>query len=120
MKNVLVVDDDENIQKMFKDILEVYKYRVIQANSGKEALKKYMEAKPDIVIMDILMPDVDGMRTTKKILKKDKNAKIIVVTAVGKSGLEKDCIKAGAKAFLMKPFKIDDLLNAIQKVSGGE
>jgi len=119
MKNILVVDDDEDVQKMFKDILETYGYKVVQAANGKEAVEKYIESKPDIVIMDILMPGVDGVKTTKKILRRDKNAKIIVVTAVGKVGLEKDCIKAGAKAFIMKPFKIDALLAAIQKVSGG-
>jgi len=118
VKSILVVDDDEGIQKMFKFLLESYDYRVIQATSGEEALEKYGESKPDLVIMDILMPEIDGVKTTKKLLRQDKNAKIVVVTAVGKPGLEKNCIKAGAKAFLMKPFKIDELLNVIQKVSG--
>ncbi len=119
MKKVLIVDDDKDIQKMFKDILETYGYKIVQAVNGKEALGKYIESKPDVVIMDILMPGIDGVKTTKKLLRQDKNAKIIVVTAVGKVGLEKNCIKAGAKAFIMKPFRIDDLLGTIQKVSGG-
>ena len=120
VKNILVVDDDEGIQKMFKFLLESYDYRVVQVASGKEALKKYVESKPDMVIMDILMPGMDGVKTTKKLLRQDKNAKIVVVTAVGKPGLEKGCIKAGAKAFLKKPFKIDQLLKTIQSVSKEE
>ncbi|MCG2825313.1 MAG: response regulator [Thermoplasmatales archaeon] len=119
VKNILVVDDDQGIQKMFKVLLESYDYKVVQAASGKEALEKYGESKPDIVIMDILMPGMDGVKTTKKLLKQDKNAKIVVVTAVGKLGLEKGCIKAGAKAFIVKPFKIDHLLETIQNVSNG-
>jgi two-component system chemotaxis response regulator CheY len=117
VKNILVVDDDQGIQKMFKFLLESYDYRVVQAVSGKDALEKYGESKPDIVIMDILMPGMDGVKTTKKLLKQYKNAKIIVVTAVGKKGLEKGCIKAGAKAFITKPFKIDHLMETIQNVS---
>lgn len=119
MKSILVVDDDLGIQKMFKDLLESYDYKVVQAASGGEALEKYLESKPDIVLMDILMPGMDGVKTTKKLLRQDKNAKIIVVTAVGKPGLEKGCIKAGAKAFIVKPFKIDQLLETIQTVSNG-
>ncbi|MDI6917883.1 MAG: response regulator [Thermoplasmatales archaeon] len=116
-ENILVVDDDAGVQKMFKDVLESYDYRVVQATSGEEALEKYRESKPDIVIMDILMPGMDGVKTTKKLLNQDKNAKIVVVTAVGKPGLEKSCIKAGAKAFIKKPFKIDQLLKTIQNIS---
>ncbi|MFA5772522.1 MAG: response regulator [Thermoplasmata archaeon] len=117
---ILVVDDDKDIQKMFKDILEKCGgYQVTQADDGKGALIEYQESKPDIVLMDILMPHVDGIESTKKILKQDKNAKIVVVTAAGKPGLEEMCIEAGAKMFIKKPFKINYLLDVIQKVSRG-
>ncbi|MEW5759324.1 MAG: response regulator [Candidatus Thermoplasmatota archaeon] len=117
-KKILVVDDDQHILQMFKDVLGLYGYEVILVNDGKEAIAEYKKQKPDLVIMDILMPKVDGIRTTKEILKIDKEAKIIVVTAVTKPGLEKTCLEAGAKAFIMKPFEIYELTDTIQKILG--
>lgn len=116
MPKILVVDDDKAVLQMFKDILGLSGYKVIVATEGKEALTEYKKTKPHLVIMDILMPKIDGVKTTKEILKIDKKAKIIVVTAVTKPGLEKTCIKAGAKAFIMKPFEIAKLVSTIESV----
>jgi two-component system chemotaxis response regulator CheY len=95
--------------KAFRDIFEAQGCEVFEAENGEEALVKYAELKPDIVLMDILMPKLDGISATKRILQDDPNAKIIVISAVGKSGLEKECLLAGAKEFIVKPFKIKDL-----------
>lgn len=115
-KRILVVDDAPYVRQMFKDVLKTYNYKVSgEASDGEKALKKYRRIKPDIVIMDILMPTLDGISSMKNILEYDSNAKIIVVTAVGKKGLEKECMKVGAKAFLTKPFKIDELLATLKK-----
>jgi two-component system chemotaxis response regulator CheY len=119
MKRILVVDDDEYVLQMFKDVLELSGYKVVQVTSGKDALTEYIKTKPHLVIMDILMPKMDGVKTTKEILKADKKAKIIVVTAVTKQGLEKACLKAGAKAFIMKPFEIDKLVSTVKNMLGG-
>lgn len=110
---LLVVDDAPQMIKAFRDILEAYGCEVFEAENGEEALVKYAECKPDIVLMDILMPKLDGISATKKILQVDRQAKIIVISAVGKSGLEEECLIAGARKFMIKPFEIRDLLNSI-------
>lgn len=113
---ILIVDDAECMLKAFRDILEAYGYNVHEAVNGEDAITKYTETEPDIVLMDILMPKLDGISATKKILERHSNAKIIVISAVGKSGLEKECLKAGAKKFIKKPFKIKDLINSIDSL----
>jgi two-component system, chemotaxis family, chemotaxis protein CheY len=113
---LLVVDDAPQMLKAFRDILESQGCEVFEAENGEEALAKYAELKPDIVLMDILMPKLDGISATKKILEDDPNARIIVISAVGKSGLEEECLMAGARQFIVKPFKIKELLNCINKL----
>jgi two-component system chemotaxis response regulator CheY len=75
---------------------------------------------PDVVLMDILMPKLDGVRATRNIIEYDPGAKIIVVTALEKHGLERDCIEAGASCFIMKPFKTKDLLGMIESTAKDE
>jgi two-component system chemotaxis response regulator CheY len=115
---ILVVDDAPYMIKVIRDILVAYNHEVFEASNGEEALLQYAEIRPDIVLMDILMPSLDGVSATRKILEQDSGAKIIVVTAVGKSGLEKDCIDAGAKKFIVKPFKIKELIGSIEALAG--
>ncbi len=113
---LLVVDDAPQMLKAFRDILESQGCEVFEAENGEDALLKYAELKPDIVLMDILMPKLDGISATKRIMEDDPNARIIVISAVGKSGLEEECLVAGAKQFIVKPFKIKELLNSINKL----
>jgi len=113
---ILVVDDAPYMLKALRDILGAYGYEVHEAVNGEEALTRYKEIRPDVVLMDILMPMLDGVSATQNILKYDSRAKIIVITAVGKSGLEKDCLEAGAKNFIVKPFKIKELLSSINSL----
>lgn len=110
---LLIVDDAPEMLKAFRDILEAHGCEVYEAENGEEALIKYAEVKPDIVLMDILMPRMDGISATKRMLQNDPQAKIIVISAVGKSGLKKECLAAGAKEFIVKPFKVKELLNSI-------
>ncbi len=117
---LLVVDDAQYVLKALRDTLEARGYEVYDAVNGEEALPKYMEVNPDVVLMDILMPKMDGISATKNIIDYDPDAKIIAVTAVGKRGLEKECIEAGASGFVMKPFKTKDLLNAINSLGEDE
>ncbi len=113
---LLVVDDAPQMLKAFRDILEAQGCEVYEAENGEEALTKYAEIRPDVVLMDILMPKLDGISATKRILQDDPTAKIIVISAVGKSGLEKECLVAGAKEFIVKPFKIKELLASIDSL----
>jgi two-component system chemotaxis response regulator CheY len=114
---ILVVDDAPYILKALRDNLEARGYDVFEANDGEEALAKYKEVEPDVVLMDILMPTLDGVSATRKILEFDEKARIIVITAVGKQGLERECIDAGAKGFIMKPFKTKELLAALKALA---
>jgi len=113
---ILNIDDAPEMLKAFRDILEAYGCEVYEAENGEEGLARYEEIMPDIVLMDILMPKLDGISTTKKMLDIDPSAKIIVVSAVGKSGLDNECLLAGAKKFIVKPFKIKDLLSSIDSL----
>lgn len=113
---LLVIDDAPYVLKALRDTLEAHGYEVHEAVNGEEALARYREVNPDVVLMDILMPKMDGVSATRCILEYDPSAKIIIVTAMGKRGLEKDCIEAGASDFIMKPFKTKDLLKTINSL----
>jgi len=117
---LLVVDDAPYVLKALRDTLEAHGYEVHEAVNGEEALARYRDVNPDVVLMDILMPKMDGVSTTRSIIEYDPDAKIIVVTALGKRGLEKDCIEAGAKSFIMKPFKTKDLVEIINSLGKDE
>ena len=120
MLKLLVVDDAPYVLKALRDTLEAHGYEVHEAVNGEEAVTRYREVKPDVVLMDILMPKMDGISATRNIIDYDPEAKIIAVTAVGKRGLEKECIEAGASDFVMKPFKTKDLLNTINSLGNDE
>lgn len=120
MLKLLVVDDAPHVLKALRDTLEARGYEVHEAVNGEEALTRYREVNPDVVLMDILMPKMDGVSATRNIIDYDPDAKIIAVTAVGKRGLEKECIEAGASGFVMKPFKTKELLNIIDSLGNDE
>jgi two-component system chemotaxis response regulator CheY len=119
-RKLLVVDDAPYVLKALRDSLEAHGYEVHEAVNGEEALVRYKEVCPDVVLMDILMPKIDGVSATRSIIEYDPDAKIIVITAVGKRGLENDCIEAGARGFIMKPFKMKELLSIINSLSENE
>ncbi|MCE8423682.1 MAG: response regulator [Candidatus Methanoperedens sp.] len=117
---LLIVDDAPYVLKALSDSLSAHGHEVSQAVNGEDALEKYTQVNPDIVLMDVLMPKLDGVSATRSLIERDPKAKIIVVTAVGKHGLEKECIQAGASGFIMKPFKTKDLLNIIDSLGVNE
>jgi len=114
---LLVIDDAPEMLKAFRDILEAYGCEVHVAENGEEGLLRFAEVKPDIVLMDILMPKLDGINATRRIMEIDPSAKIIAISAVGKRGLDDECRLAGAKKFLLKPFKIKELISCINSVA---
>jgi two-component system chemotaxis response regulator CheY len=114
---VLVVDDAAFMRMMVKDILRKGGYEVIgEAEDGTRAIERYKELKPDLVTMDITMPDMDGIKAVKEIRKVDPRARIIMCSAMGQQAMVIDAIQAGAKDFVVKPFQPDRVLEAVRKV----
>lgn len=114
--NVLVVDDAKFLRLTIAKAIEKTEHKVIgEAENGKEAVLKYLELKPDLVIMDITMPDMNGIEAVKQIKQNDPNAKIIMCSAMGQHKMVVDAIEAGAKDFIVKPFDEGRLIEAIEK-----
>jgi len=114
---VLVVDDAAFMRMMIKDILRKGGYEVVgEAEDGAKAVEKYKELRPDLVTMDITMPDMDGITAVKEIRKLDSNAQIIMCSAMGQQAMVIDAIQAGAKDFVVKPFQPERVLEAVRKV----
>lgn len=114
---VLVVDDAAFMRMMIKDILRKGGYEVVgEAEDGIKALEKFKELHPDLVTMDITMPDMDGITAVKEIRKVDPNAMIIMCSAMGQQAMVIDAIQAGAKDFVVKPFQPERVLEAVRKV----
>ncbi|MGD9677126.1 MAG: response regulator [Vulcanibacillus sp.] len=115
-KTILVVDDAAFMRMMIKEILIKNGYEVIgEATDGADAVTKYRELKPNLVTMDITMPELDGVEALKQIIKEDPNAKIIMCSAMGQQAMVIDAIQAGAKDFIVKPFQADRVVEAISK-----
>lgn len=114
---VLVVDDAAFMRMMIKDILRKGGYEVVgEAEDGAKAIERYRELHPDLVTMDITMPDMDGITAVKEIRKIDPNAKIVMCSAMGQQAMVIDAIQAGAKDFVVKPFQPERVLEAVRKV----
>ena len=117
MAKVLIVDDAAFMRMMIKDILEKNSFEVVgEASNGLIAVELYKKEKPDVVTMDITMPDMDGIEAVKAIKAFDPSAKIIMCSAMGQQSMVMDAIKAGARDFIVKPFQADRVLEAINKV----
>ncbi len=118
-KNVLICDDAAFMRMMIKDILTKNGYEIAgEAENGAKAVEKYKEVKPDLVMMDITMPEMDGIEALKRIRELDNTSNIIMCSAMGQQAMVIDAIKAGAKDFIVKPFDKDRVLEAVKKVVG--
>jgi len=119
MARVLIVDDATFMRMMVKDILEKNGYEVIgEASNGVKAVEIYKAENPDIVTMDITMPEMDGIEAVKQIKEFDPSAKIVMCSAMGQQSMVMDAIRAGAMDFIVKPFQADRVLEAVKKVLG--
>jgi two-component system chemotaxis response regulator CheY len=117
MKRVLVVDDAAFMRMAIKMILNGNGFEVIgEAENGAIAVKKYKELKPDIVTMDITMPEMTGLEALKEIREFDPEAKVIMVSAMGQEGMVRETIMLGAKSFIIKPFKNDHVIQTLNKI----
>ena len=115
-KRILIVDDAVFMRMKLKDILEKNGYEVAgEAQNGQEALDKYQVEKPDLVTMDITMPDVDGLDGLKMIMKADPNAKVVMCSAMGQQGMVMDAIKSGAVDFIVKPFNTERVIKSLDR-----
>lgn len=117
MKRVLVVDDADFMRYTIKSMLNKDGFTVVgEAENGNVAVKKYMELQPDIVTMDITMPEMSGIEALKSIMQFDPNAKIVMMSAMGQEIMVREAIMFGAKSFIIKPFKDDHVINTLNKV----
>ncbi|SDJ72230.1 response regulator [Sediminibacillus albus] len=114
---ILIVDDAAFMRMMIKDILSKNGFEVVgEAQDGAQAVEKYKELSPDLVTMDITMPEKDGIAALKEIKQLNGEAKVIMCSAMGQQAMVIDAIQAGAKDFIVKPFQSDRVIEAIQKV----
>ena len=119
MKRVMVCDDAAFMRMMIKDILVKNGYEIAaEAENGLKAVEQYPDAKTDLVLMDITMPEVDGIEAVRRIKALDPNANVIMCSAMGQQAMVIEAIQAGAKDFIVKPFQADRVLEAVRKVIG--
>ena len=115
-KSVLVCDDAIFMRTMVGDILTQAGFEIVgEAESGVEAVERYRELRPDLVTMDIVMPDMSGIDAVREIVKIDPEARVLMCSAMGQQGLVVEAIKAGAKEFVVKPFQPSRVLEAVTR-----
>ncbi|NPV81752.1 MAG: response regulator [Firmicutes bacterium] len=113
MGKVLIVDDAAFMRLRVANLLKGKDYTVIEASNGQEAIQKYLEEKPDVVLLDITMPVMDGLTALKEIISLDPKAKIVMCSALGQESIVIEAIKNGARDFVVKPFQPDKILAAV-------
>lgn len=117
MKRVLVVDDAAFMRLTLKNMLQKNGFEVIgEASNGLEAVEKYFILNPDIVTMDITMPQMDGVQALEKIKGKDSSAKIVMISALGQESWVKKAVILGACGFIVKPYKEDYVIQTLNKL----
>ena len=119
MNKVLVVDDAAFMRLTIRTMLHKNGYEVVgEAADGKEGVRKYKETNPDIVTMDITMPEMSGIEALKSIREFDPKAKVLIMSAMGQEAMVKEAIAAGASSVVVKPFKEDHVIQVMNKMTG--
>lgn len=117
MNRVLIVDDAVFMRQSLKLMLEKNGYKVVgEAENGKVAIRKYKELQPDLVTMDITMPEMNGIQAIKHIKNIDRNSKVIMITALGQESFVREAVVSGASGFIVKPFKEEQVIKAIKTI----
>jgi len=119
VSKVLIVDDAIFMRTKASKILSEAGYEVVEASNGLEAVERYVKEKPDVVLMDITMPVLDGIGGLKEIRQNDPEAKVIMVTALGQRSMVLEAIRAGARDFIVKPYQPEKLLEAVRRQCQG-
>ena len=118
-KKILLVDDAAFMRKMIKDTLTKNGFtEVYEAVDGADAVEKFSELAPDLVVMDITMPNMDGLEALKAIRSKDGSANVVMCSAMGQESMVMDAVRSGAKDFIVKPFKPDRVLKTVTSILG--
>ena len=118
---ILIVDDSPQIRKSLRDILEKNRYTVVgEAGSGIEAIKQFQLLSPDIIMLDIIMPQLGGIETLRMLRTLNKNVKVIMVSALDSFDRVKECMKAGANHYILKPFEETKVIEIIKKLSSSQ
>ena len=114
MARVMIADDSKAIRILLKDMILNGKHELVaEAADGAEAVEKFVDLKPDVLLLDLVLPDKDGLTVLKEIKETNPNAKIIMITVLDNKQMIQDCISAGAQAYITKPFTADDVLKSI-------
>ena len=120
MARIMIADDSDAIRMVLRDILAIGRHEfVAEATNGSEAVEKFNETNPDLLLLDMAMPKKDGISALKEILNTNPNAKIIMITASDNINTMKECINSGALAYLLKPFNFEDVLKTITNILDG-
>lgn len=115
MANVLIVDDSKYLRLMISKIMKKIGHTVVaEAGTGEEAIEMYKKHLPDLITMDVVMPKLNGLQAVKEIMILNPKANVIVVTALGHEPLVRQALKLGAKDFVIKPFKVEQLVQAVE------
>ena len=116
-KKILIADDSSFLRNSLKKILEKHQYNVVgMAENGLETITKYKELKPDLVALDIIMPQMNGLETLRLLKSIDPNACVVMVSSMSSKESVTDCIQAGAKSYILKPFEEKKVIEVIRKV----
>jgi two-component system chemotaxis response regulator CheY len=118
MPKIMVVDDAAFMRMRCVRLLKEHGYEVVEAENGQQAVKLYQQVRPDAVLMDITMPEMDGLQALKAIREVDPSARVAMVTAMGQQAMVIEAIKSGAKDFVLKPFEPARVLAAVKKMVG--
>ncbi len=117
MKRVLIVDDSALMRMMLKNLLEKNGFQVVgEADNGRTGVEKYKELHPDIVTLDITMPEMDGLTALNEIIQYDQDAKVVIISAMGQEANVRQAVLSGARNFIVKPFKNEHVLKVLAKL----
>ncbi len=117
MARMMIADDSDTVRMVLRDILTIGKHELVaEAINGIDTIEAYKKSKPDIVLLDVAMPKKDGITALKEIMSLEPSAKIIMITASDSQNTMKECLDAGASAYILKPFDFQDVLSVISNV----
>ena len=118
MARVIVADDSDAIRLVLKDILDIGGHELVgEATNGDEVVQRFIETKPDVTLLDMAMPKKDGLTALREIITIEPEARIIMITASDNQNTMRECISAGARAYILKPFNFQDVLKTITEVA---
>lgn len=120
-KRIMIVEDKESITSVVEELLRGAGYEVVaKASSAGAAVDLFESTRPDLVLMDLVLPDFSGLEASRTIIQKHPDARIVAITALSREGIVDECLKIGCKAFLLKPFRMKDLMRTITDVLSDE